>query len=130
METPAMNSSAPSSSGSSITGESTLTRATSSAHGAVDKVASAADEAIRSARPAIDRVAAIAHQTVDKASSAAAPTAEWLSAKGSNLTTKSRILLDHSCNFVTKNPAASIGIALAIGVLIGRIFRSNSGPRA
>jgi len=129
METPARTSSAPSSSGTSA-GDSALTRAASGAHGAVDRVAGAADEAIRSAKPAIDRVAAIAHQTVDKASSAAAPTAEWLSTQGENLKARSKMLADDSCKFVANNPAKSIGIALAVGFLLGRINRSSSGPRA
>ena len=130
METPARTSSAASSSGSFDTGDSALTRATSGAHGAVDKVAGAADEAIRSAKPAIDRVAAIAHQTLDKASSAAAPTAEWLSTKGENLKARSKMLADDSCKFVANNPATSIGIALAAGFLVGLIVRSRSGPKA
>lgn len=109
--------------GSSSTADSGLARVASGAHGVVDKIANAADDAVRDATPAIDRVAALAHQTVDNATSAAMPTAEWLSAKGDDLNTRRKILVDDTCKFVAANPMKSIGLALVAGLLIGRIMR-------
>jgi ElaB/YqjD/DUF883 family membrane-anchored ribosome-binding protein len=129
METTARTN-ASSGSGSPMASDSALGRAAAGAHGAVDKVAGVADQTVRSVGPAIDRVAAIAHQAVDKASSAAAPTAEWLSIKGDSLKARSKMLVDDSCRFVATKPVTSIGIALAVGVLIGLVIRSSSGSRS
>ena len=122
METPARTN-IPSGSGISMTGEGALTRAASGVHGAVDKIAGAADEAVRSVKPAIGRVAAIAHQAVDQAASAAAPGAEWLSTKGESLKATKRMLVDDTCRLVAANPLKSIGMALAVGFLISRMMR-------
>ena len=46
--------------GHGAAGETTLNRAVTSVHGAVDKVAGAADDAARKVKPAIDRVAEVA----------------------------------------------------------------------
>ena len=121
METPARTN-IPSNTGNSTTGDGALSRAASGVHGAVDKVAGKADDAVRNAKPAIDRAAAIAHQAVDKAASAAAPTAEWLSAKGENLIARKTMLVDDTCKFVSANPVKSIGMALVAGFLISRIL--------
>jgi len=122
MENPLRTSSSPAASGAS-TGERVLDRAASGVHGAVDKVAGVADDAARAAMPAIDRAAAIAHQAVDKATSAAAPTAQWLSSKGEHLNATRKAWTEETCKFVSTNPGTTIGLALAIGFLIGRIRR-------
>ena len=89
----------------------------------MDKVAGAADEAIRNAKPAIDRVAQAAHQAVDKAAGAAAPTAEWLGEQGENLKATQKKLIDDTCKYVAENPLKAVGIALAAGFLISRLVR-------
>jgi ElaB/YqjD/DUF883 family membrane-anchored ribosome-binding protein len=128
METPT-STHTPSASEGSTTRDGVLTRAATGAHGAVDKIAGAADAAIRGAKPALDRIASIAHEAVDKTNATAAPTAEWLTARGEVLKARSKLLIDDSCRFVATKPLTSIAIALAIGVLVGRIIRSSSGSR-
>ncbi|HMH19877.1 MAG TPA: hypothetical protein VK572_17195 [Burkholderiales bacterium] len=110
-------------SGNSSKGDGLLHATASSAHAAVDRVAGAADNAARKARPAIDRAAEFAHDAVDKAASVAAPTAEWLGEQGETLMATPKKLIDGTCEYVTAHPLKSVAIALAAGLLIGRIVR-------
>ncbi len=129
MET-STSSNTPSASEGSTTRDSALTRTATGAHHAVDKIAGAADDAVRGAKPALDRIASITHEAVDKASAAAAPTAEWLAARAEALRAGSKLVIEDSCRFVATKPMTSIAIALAIGFLVGRIVRSSLGSRA
>jgi len=122
MENLARTSNSPAASSASA-GERVLDRAASGVHGAVDRAASVADDAARAAMPAIDRAAAIAHQAVDRATSAAAPTAQWITSKGEHLNATRKAWAEETCKFVSSNPGTTIGVALAIGFLIGRIRR-------
>jgi len=109
--------------GNSTKGDGTLNRAASSAHAAVDRAVFAADEAARKAKPVIDRAAELAHHAVDKAADAAAPTAEWLGEQGESLMATRKKLVDGTSQYVAENPLKSVAIALAAGLLIGRIVR-------
>lgn len=91
-------------------------KAAADAHAAVDKAAGAA-------RPAIDRAAQYAHQAVDRAADAAAPAAEWVSEKSSQLRVTQKQMVDDACNYVSANPLTSVGIAAALGFLLGRLVR-------
>lgn len=112
-----------STSGMSSNTESTLNKASSSAHAAVDSIAEKADAAASTAKPAIERVAAVAHQAVDKAAGAAAPTADWLREQGASLNATQKKLVENTCSYVSSNPMKSLGIALAAGFLISRMTR-------
>ena len=112
----------PSNSGMSGNTDSTLGKASSSAHAAVNSMASAADEAAQKAKPAIDRVAAMAHQAVDKAAGAVAPTADWLAEQGKDLTAKQEKLVADTSKYVSANPLKAIGIAVVAGFLVSRII--------
>jgi len=101
----------------------TLNKAAASLHGALDKAASAADDAVRKVAPAINRVAEAAHQTVDRAASAALPTAAWLSEQGNSLIATQRTVAADAGEYVSTHPWKSIGMALAAGFLIGRLAR-------
>ncbi len=122
METTARGNT-PSISGMSNNTEDTLSKASSSAHAAVDSIAGAADEAARKAKPAIDRVAAMAHQAVDKAAGAAAPTAGWLTEQGESLNTTQKKLVANTCGYVSANPLKAVGIAVVAGFLLSRFIR-------
>jgi len=122
METTARGNT-PSISGMSNNTEGTLTKASSSAHAAVNSIAGAADEAARKAKPAIDRVAAMAHQAVDKAAGAAAPTADWLTEQGESLNTTQKKLVADTCGYVSANPLKAVGIAVVAGFLLSRFIR-------
>ncbi len=101
----------------------TLSKASSSAHAAVNSMAGAADEAARGVKPAIDRVSALAHQAVDKVAGAAAPTADWLGEQGETLNAAQKKLVADTCSYVSAHPLKSIGVALAAGFLLSRIIR-------
>ncbi len=117
---PSEQTSNPSASGK-FSSDGTLSKAAMGAHGVVDRMAGAADEAARKARPAIDRVAEYAHGAVDKAVDAATPTADWLSQQGETLNRTQKKLLSSTRNYVAENPVKSIGIALACGFIISRL---------
>jgi len=113
----------PSTSGLPSFTEGSLTKASSSAHAAVNALAGAADEAARKAKPAIDRVAAMAHQAVDKAAGAAAPTADWLAEQGESLKATQKKVVADTCSYISAHPLKSIGIAVVAGFLLSRIIR-------
>jgi ElaB/YqjD/DUF883 family membrane-anchored ribosome-binding protein len=71
---------------------------------------------------AIDRVASLAHQVMDKAADAAAPTADWLAEQGKSLGATQRKMIADSCKYISGNPLKSVGIAVAAGYLISRVF--------
>jgi ElaB/YqjD/DUF883 family membrane-anchored ribosome-binding protein len=111
----------PSNSGMPASADGALSKASSSAHAAVDAMAGAADEAARKAKPAIDKVTAIAHQAVDKAAGAAVPAADWLTEKSESLDATQKKLIADTCAYVSANPLKAIGIAVVAGILISRI---------
>ena len=105
------------------TADATLNKAAASVHGAVDKIAGAADDAVRNVKPAIDRVAQIAHQAVNKVADVAGPTADWLSEQGDSLNATRRKVAADTTQYVSANPWKSLGFALAAGFLISRFIR-------
>jgi len=110
-------------SGNRAAGDTTLNRTVASVHGAVDKVAGAADDAARKVKPAIDRVAEVAHQAVDKVAGVAAPTAAWLSEQGDSLKASQRTMVTDAGQYVSAHPWKSLGFALSMGFLISRFIR-------
>lgn len=100
-----------------------LDKASTGAHAAVDSIADAADEAARKAKPAIDKVAAIAHSAVDTATSAAAPAVDWLAEHAESLKAAQKKLLSDSCAYVSAHPMKSLGMAIVVGYLLGRVVR-------
>ena len=109
--------------GDNATGEATVNRAAASAHGAVDKMAGAADDAARKVKPAIERAAEVAHQTVDKVAGAAAPTAAWLTERGNSLRAARQTAAADAAQYVSAHPWNSLAFAAAAGFLIGRLVR-------
>ena len=115
----------PSTAGTSTGLDSTLSKASSGAHAAVDTMANAAEGAIRKTKPAIDKVAAMAHQAVDTAAARAAPAADWIGEQGEKLDATQKKLVNDSCAYISANPLTSIGLAVLAGVLLGRMTRSS-----
>ena len=113
----------PSPSGNSTYADGNLSKVSSSAHGVVDSLAEAADEAARKAKPTIDHAAAMAHHAVDKAASAVAPAADWLTEQGESLNATQKKLMSDTCNYVSANPLKSVGMALLAGFVISRFVR-------
>lgn len=112
-----------SSSAGSNGSEGSLNSASASAHSAVNKAASAAQNASSKIKPVIDRVASSAHQAVDKAVGVVIPTADWLSERGHSLKVSQEKMIADARGYVAVNPLKAVGIALAAGLLLGRIMR-------
>ena len=105
--------------GSSATtgnGATTLNKASAALHSAID-------EAARKAKPAIDKYATLAHGATDKLSTAGTQTADWVSAKSETLSASHKQLVDDTCKYVSANPLKSLGIAVAAGFVLSRIFK-------
>lgn len=77
------------------------------------------------AQAGIDRAATAAHQTVDKLASAAGSTKERLVATGEQWYAQSQRGLEYTRECVRSHPLASIGIAVAAGILISRLTSSR-----
>jgi ElaB/YqjD/DUF883 family membrane-anchored ribosome-binding protein len=105
------------------TADTNLNEAAASVHGAVDRMAGAADDAARKVRPAIDRVAEVAHQAVDQVADAAAPTAAWLNEQGNSLKATRRTMTADAGQYVAAHPWKSLGFAVAAGFLLSRFLR-------
>ncbi len=121
--TTSYGSNTPATSGMASSSDDMLTKASSSAHAAVDSMAGAADQAARKAKPTIDHVAAMAHQAVDKAKDAAAPAADWLAEQGESLSATQKKLLADTAGYVSANPLKAVAIAVAAGFVISRLVR-------
>ena len=123
METTVPGSIPTSSAGVSNYTEGTLSKASTSAHAAVESIAGAADQAVSKAKPAIDHVASMAHQAVDKVAGAAAPAADWLAEQGEHLTATQKQMIADTSNYISANPLKAVAIAVAAGFLLSRIIR-------
>ena len=99
---------------------STVERKASQAHQAVD---AAAAKALNTAAPVIDRVAQAAHQTVDRVAQAAVPAADWFTHSAQQLKQQQEELVTTSRGYIRERPLVAVGIALAFGYLVGRIWR-------
>ena len=97
-----------------------LGKASSGAHAAVS---SAAEAVTRKAKPAVEQAAAMAHEVVDKASDAAAPTADWLDVQGESLNATRKRLQAQTCSYISAHPLKSIGIAVVAGFAFSRTVR-------
>lgn len=113
----------PSTSEQLANGDGVLQKAASGAHYAVERAAGAAEEGLRKAIPAIERAAEYAHRTVDKAAIGATPAAEWLDDQATAINATKNKIVSGTRAYVTANPLASLGIAIAAGFLVSRMLR-------
>lgn len=73
----------------------------------------------------VDRMASSAHSAVDKAANATNSAADALSEKGHELKMLEEQWLGKVRAYVESNPVQSVGIALASGYLLSRIFSNR-----
>ena len=96
---------------------------------AVEQAAVGAHQKIESisnsGKPAVDRMAASAHEAVDKVSSVASHAVETLGVKGEQLNAAEKRLVAGTRKYVQEHPVASVGIAIATGYVLSRIFASR-----
>jgi ElaB/YqjD/DUF883 family membrane-anchored ribosome-binding protein len=83
---------------------------------AVDQTATRAHEAVDRFAPNVDRMAERAHQTIDTVAQRAQETARRFSDSTSQYT-------DQWSAYVRQRPLSSIGVALAVGYVFGRLMR-------
>ena len=86
------------------------------AHQTVDKVADRTG-------PVAERLSQAVHQTIDKVADKAAPAVEWAEQKTMELRDRSSKLAETCSTYVKAQPLVSVGAALAVGYLIGRLTR-------
>ena len=78
------------------------------------------------ARPAVDRIASNAHSVVDRVAGVATRTAETLGVKGEQLMVAEKKLAKSAREYMREHPMASLGVAIATGYLVSRLFSSRS----
>ena len=96
----------------------TVDQASTGVHDAIDKVSDAA-------RPVVDRIASGAHQAVDKIAGAAGQAAENLGVSGEQLKNAQMQAMEQCRVYVRDHPVASLGIAIAAGFLLSRLWSSR-----
>ena len=101
--------------GNNGTAARAVDNASSSAHSAIDKVSSAV-------RPAMDRMADGAHQAVDKVALTASDAAESLAIRAKQLKDGHARMTETCRGYVRANPLASLGVALAAGLILSRLI--------
>ena len=70
----------------------------------------------------IDKVSHSAHEAADKITSATSKAAEALGEKGEQLKDAEQQLMENCSGYVRANPLTSLGIAIAAGFLLSRVF--------
>ena len=70
----------------------------------------------------IDKAASSAHEAVDKVASVTNQAAETLGEKGQQLKKTERQLMENCCGYVRENPVTSMGIAVVAGFLLSRLL--------
>ena len=96
----------------------TVDQASTGAHDVIDKVSDAT-------RPVVDRIASGAHQAVDKIAIAAGQAAETLGVKGDQLKNAQVQAMEQCRGYVRDNPVTALGIAIAAGFLLSRLWSSR-----
>ena len=96
----------------------TVDHAGTEAHDVIDKVSDAA-------RPVVDRIASRAHQAVDRIASAAGQAAESLGVKGEQLKNTQVRAMEQCRGYIRDKPVTALGIAIAAGFLLSRLWRSR-----
>jgi ElaB/YqjD/DUF883 family membrane-anchored ribosome-binding protein len=95
----------------------------------VEQVGSAAhrgiDAAAGAVQPAIQRLAAGAHDAVDRIASAATGAGESIDQGTGQLRAASGRITDGCRSYVSQNPFAAVGVALAAGFVLSRLLRSR-----
>lgn len=90
-----------------------------------DRASDYLDRASQTASSGMDRMTDTARRTVDSAAESAKAGLDWASDRASSLRDRNMALVDTLTDQVTARPIVAIGVAAAIGYLLGRLM-SNS----
>ena len=83
------------------------------------------DRASQTAASGMDRVADTARRGVDKATDTAKAGLDWAADQADSLRDKNAAFVNAMTDTVTARPLMAIGVAAAIGYLLGRVMRSG-----
>ena len=98
--------------------EGGVDKATAAAHHTIDSVSEAA-------RPALDHIVSSAHVAVDRVGVTASHAATALGDKGDQLNSSGKQMIERAEVYVREHPVASLGLAVATGYLLSRLFSSR-----
>lgn len=97
--------------------------AATSAHGAIDKAASAAGSVVQTVSAGIDQAATSSHQAVRKAENTVRPAEAWIHEKAAAALAAPKNAVADARQFIVTHPWQSVGTALVVGMLLGRKTR-------
>jgi ElaB/YqjD/DUF883 family membrane-anchored ribosome-binding protein len=83
------------------------------------------DRASQTASSGMDRVADTARRGVDRATESAKAGLDWAADQTDTLRNKNAAFVNAMTDTVTARPLMAIGVAAAVGYLLGRIMRSG-----
>lgn len=83
------------------------------------------DRFAQTAHDAIDRLAAKAGPAIDRLRGGATNTSETLRAKADQFTEMEEQWVESARSYVRENPMAAVGIAVAVGLLLGKMSSSR-----
>jgi len=92
---------------------------------ASDRAQDYLDRASQSASSGMDRMTDTARRSVDTAADTAKAGLDWAASKASRLRERNGALVSAVTDSDTSRPMVAIGIAAAIGYLLGRIMRNG-----
>ncbi|MDB5869135.1 MAG: hypothetical protein JWP96_1467 [Polaromonas sp.] len=96
------------------TGDADMDLASTDSKNTVDKVANPAHDTV-------DRLSSVAHQAVDKVAGSVAGVADRFSDQARWISETPPRVLEASKSWVQEKPLEAVGIALAVGYVIGRL---------
>jgi ElaB/YqjD/DUF883 family membrane-anchored ribosome-binding protein len=76
-------------------------------------------------KPVVDRMTASAHEAVDRVSSVASHAVDTIGLKEEQISAAEKRLVAGTSRYVKEHPVTSLGIAIATGYFLSRIFASR-----
>jgi ElaB/YqjD/DUF883 family membrane-anchored ribosome-binding protein len=104
----------------------TNTSVADTADAVADRTRSTVDRAAQSAHEAIDRLASKAGPAIERLRGSASSASETLRAKADQFGELEEQWVESARVYVRENPLAAVGIAVAIGLLLGKLTSSSS----
>ena len=92
---------------------------------ASDRAQDYVDRATQTASAGMDRVADTARRSVESATDSAKAGLEWASDQASYVRDRNAAFVNAVTDSVTARPLMAIGVAAAVGYVLGRIMRSS-----
>jgi ElaB/YqjD/DUF883 family membrane-anchored ribosome-binding protein len=104
----------------------TNTSVADAADAVADRTRSTVDRAAQTAHDAIDRLAAKAGPAIERLRGSATSASETLRAKADQFSDIEEQWVESARAYVRENPLAAVGIAVAVGLLLGKLTSSSS----